>query len=81
MVFSSFWKNSQKPPDGFECAARRMSDNPILGFSVMNSLAARVTPLGDANTMQKSYYLYFSHNKNHRAQVLYPGAKLFNSGC
>jgi len=33
MVFSSFWKNSQKLHGGFECATRRrMSDNSILGF-------------------------------------------------
>jgi len=31
-----------------------MSDNPILGFSMMNCLAARVTLLDDANTVQKN---------------------------
>ena len=38
-----------------------MSDNPILGFSVMNRLAARVTPPGHANIVQKHY---FSRSRN-----------------
>ena len=40
-------------------------------FFVMNCLAARVTLPGDANTVQKCYFLYFSRSRNCRALVLY----------
>jgi len=81
-VFSSFWKNSQKSPDGFECAAKgRMSDNPILGFSVMNRLAAKVTPPGDANMMQKCFFSFvlFAQQEPSGACFIPLGAKLLNS--
>ena len=38
-----------------------MSDNPILGFSVMNRLAVRVTLLGDANIVQKNVIFHTFH--------------------
>jgi len=36
-----------------------MSNNTILGFFVMNCLAARVTPPGDANTVKNANFHTF----------------------
>jgi len=74
-----FLENPQKPPSGFECAARRrMNINPILGFFVMNRLMARVAPPGDVNTVQKRYFSYFSCSRICWAQFWYRQAPSFD---
>jgi len=66
----AFLENPQKLPGGFEFASRRrMNINRILGFFVMNRLATRVAPPGDANTVQKLYFSYFLRSRNRRAHL------------
>jgi len=78
-VIFAFLQNFQKPPGGFEYVVRRrMNINPILGFLVMNRLAARVAPPGDANIVIKRYFSYFSRNRHRRAQLWYRQAQGFD---
>ena len=68
LMFLEFF---QKLPGGIKVRLAMHELCVVFLDFVMNRLAPRVTPPGEANTVQKYYFSYFSRGRNRWALVLY----------